>query len=115
VNAYVRPSVRRTLAVKGLPRSRWLTALGVDDQRVAWLKPTLCSSWLTRETLAALPDSLVLREVRDRIGTSSFRTRAITLVTMLLDAETYCVSALAELSRQRGQVEVCQRPSVNLT
>jgi hypothetical protein len=61
---FVRPGVRRTPAVKGIPRSRWLTALGVDDQLVAWLKPKTCPSWLTRETLAALPDSRVLREVR---------------------------------------------------
>jgi DDE family transposase len=102
---FVKPSVRRTPAVKGIPRSRWLTALGVDDQLVAWLKPTTCPSWLTRETLAALPDSLGLREVRYRIATSGFRTREITLVTTLLDAETYCVSDLAELYRQRWQVE----------
>ena len=55
----VRPSVRRTSAVTGVPRSRWLKALGVDDQLVAWLKPKTCPSWLTRETLAALPDMLV--------------------------------------------------------
>ena len=35
----VRPGMRRTPAVKGIPRSRWLTALGVHDQLVAWLKP----------------------------------------------------------------------------
>src|SRR5919106_456959 len=61
---FVRPSVRRTPAVKGIPRSRWLKALGVHDQLVAWLKPKTCPSWLARETLAALPESLVLREVR---------------------------------------------------
>jgi Transposase DDE domain len=102
---FVKPSVRRTPAVKGLPRSRWLKALGVHDQLVMWLKPKTCPSWLTRETLAALPDSLVLREVRYRLGTSGFRTREITLVTTLLDAETYGVSDLAELYRQRWQVE----------
>jgi hypothetical protein len=47
---FVRPSVRRTAAVKGMPRSRWLKALGVEDQLVMWLKPTTCPSWLTRET-----------------------------------------------------------------
>ena len=66
---FVRPSVRRTPAVKGIPRSRWLKALGVHDQLVAWLKPKTCPSWLTREALAALPESLVLREVRYHIGT----------------------------------------------
>jgi Transposase DDE domain len=102
---FVKPSVRRTPAVKGIPRSRWLTALGVDDQLVAWLKPKTCPSWLTRETLAALPDSLVLREVRYRIGAPGFRTREITLVTTLLDADIYRVADLAKLYHQRWQVE----------
>jgi hypothetical protein len=47
---FVRPSVRRTAAVNGMPRSRWLTALGVDDPLVMWWKPKTCPSWLTRET-----------------------------------------------------------------
>ena len=47
----------------------------------------------------------MLREVRYRIGTPGFRTREITLVTTLLDAEVYCVSDLAERYRQRWQVE----------
>jgi hypothetical protein len=53
----VKPSVRRTPAVKGVPRSRWLKALGLQDQLVAWLKPKTCPSWLTREALAALPET----------------------------------------------------------
>jgi IS4 transposase len=72
---------------------------------VAWLKPKSCPSWLARETLAALPDSLVLREVRYHVGTPGFRTRQITLVTTLLDAEVYRVADLAELYRWRWQVE----------
>lgn len=102
---FVLPSVRRTPAVKGIPRSRWLKALGVHDQLAAWLKPTTCPSWLTRETLAALPDSLVLREVRYHLSTPGFRTRQITLVTTLLDTEVYSVADLAELYRRRWQVE----------
>src|SRR5215472_7934331 len=74
---FVRPSVRRTSAVKGMPRSRWLKALGIDDQLVAWLKPKTCPSWLAREALAALPETLMLREVRYPIGTLGFRTRHI--------------------------------------
>jgi hypothetical protein len=102
---FVRPSVRRTPAVKGIPRSRWLKALGVHDQLVAWLKPKTCPSWLARETLAALPDSLVLREVRYHRSTPGFRTREITLVTTLLDPAAYSVPDLAELYRRRWQVE----------
>jgi Transposase DDE domain len=102
---FVRPSVRRTSAVKGVPRSRWLTARGVHDQLVAWLKPTTCPSWLPREALAALPETLVLREVRYRSGTPGFRTRQMTLVTTLLSPEVYSVADLAELYCQRWQVE----------
>jgi hypothetical protein len=91
--------------VKGIPRSRWLQTLGVQDQLVTWLQPKTCPSWLTREALATLPETLVLREVRYRIRTPGFRTRAITLVTTLLDAALYRVADLAELSRQRWQVE----------
>jgi hypothetical protein len=102
---FVRPSVRRTSAVKGVPRSRWLKALGIHDQLVAWLKPKTCPSWLTREALAALPETLVLREVRYHIGRPGFRTRQITLVTTLLDAGSYRGADLAALYRQRWQVE----------
>jgi hypothetical protein len=97
--------VRRTSAVKGVPRSRWLKSLGVHDQLVAWLKPKTCPSWLARETLAALPESLVLREVRDHIGTPGFRTRQVTLVTSLLDSAVYRVDDLAESYQLRWQVE----------
>jgi DDE family transposase len=102
---FVKPSVRRTPAVKAIPRSCWRKALGVQDQLVAWLKPATCPSWLTRETLLALPDSIVLREVRYDIGRPGFRTRQITLVTTLLDAAVYRVDDLAELYRLRWQVE----------
>jgi hypothetical protein len=54
---FVRPSVRRAPAVTGVPRSRWLKALGVHDPRVAWLKPKTCPSWLTRKALAVLPET----------------------------------------------------------
>jgi hypothetical protein len=102
---FVTPNVRRTAAVKGMPRSRWLKALGVDDQLVMWLQPKTCPSWLTRKTLAALPATLVLREVRYGIGTPGCRTRQITLVPTLPDPESYPVTDLAELSCQRWQIE----------
>jgi hypothetical protein len=102
---FVQPSVRRTPAVKGLPRSRWHTALGPHDQLVTWLKPKTRPAWLAQETLAALPEALMLREVRYQIGTPGFRSRQITLVTTLLDAEIYRVADLAELYRLRWQVE----------
>jgi Transposase DDE domain len=47
----------------------------------------------------------VRREVRYDIGTPGFRTRQITLVTTLLDAEISRVADLAERYRQCWQVE----------
>ena len=43
--------------------------------------------------------------MRYHIGTRGFRTRQVTLVTTLLDAAVYPVAELAELYRQRWQVE----------
>ena len=94
---FVRPGVRRTPAVTGVPRSRWRNTLGFHDPLVTWWKPKTRPSWLARETLAALPAALVLREVRDHLGRPGFRTRQITLVTTLLDAAIYRAADLAEL------------------
>jgi hypothetical protein len=102
---FVKPRVRRTPAVKGVPRSRWLQALGVHAPLVAWLKPTTGPSWLTREALAALPETIVRREVRYHTGTPGVRTRQITWVTTLLDGDIYRVADLAELYHQRWRVE----------
>jgi hypothetical protein len=101
----LRPSGRRTPAVKGVPRSRWLTALGVHDPRVAWLQPKTCPSWLAREALAARPETFGRREVRDHLGTPGFRTRQITLVTTLLDGAISRGADRAELYHQRWRVE----------
>ena len=69
------------------------------------MKPQPRPSWLARETWAALPEALVRREVRDHRGRPGFRTRQITLVTTLLDADSSRVADRAELYRPRGQVE----------
>lgn len=90
---------------KGLPTSRWLRKLGVSDQLVQWFKPKERPRWLGPEEYAALPASLVLRELRYRVTQPGFRTRAVTLVTTLVDARAYPAAALAELYRQRWQVE----------
>jgi Transposase DDE domain len=55
--------------------------------------------------LAALPETLGLRALRDHIGRPGFRSRQITLVTTLLDAGIYGVADLAELYQPRWQIE----------
>ena len=100
---YAHPKVKS--ARKGLPRSRWMRQLGVTDQLVEWFKPRQKPRWMTQEKFAALPESLILREIRYRVGRPGFRTDTITLVTTLLDAELYTVEALAELYGVRWRVE----------
>jgi hypothetical protein len=101
----VKPRVRRTPAVQGRPRARWLAALGGHDQRVRWWTPQTCPAWRTRAALAALPAARVRREARDHLGRPGCRTRPVTLVTTLLDAHTARVADRAALSRQRWQVD----------
>jgi len=54
---------------------------------------------------AALPRTIRVRELRYRTNTPGFRTRAITLVTTLLDAEVYPLDELAGLYRRRWEIE----------
>jgi len=98
------PGVKR--AAKGLPRSRWLRGLGVLDQVVEWLKPEDRPGWMTAEEYGVLPGTLTVRELRYDVGRPGFRTRTVTLVTTLLDAEGYPLDALAELYGARWRVEL---------
>jgi len=84
---------------KGLPRSRRVRAAGKSDQVVARLRPA-------GEAHAGLPSSLQVREVRYRVEVAGFRTREVTPVTTLVDAEAYPAEALAGLYRRRWEVEV---------
>jgi hypothetical protein len=91
---------------RGCPRSRWLASLGFEDQLVMWRRPTIKARWMTAEAHAELPEYIVVRELRYRVGQRGFRTRAVTLVTTLLDPEEYPGEALAELYGARWQIEV---------
>jgi Transposase DDE domain len=101
--AHARPGQKR--APKGLPRSRWLRGLGLTDQVVAWLKPEERPAWMTAGQYASLPEALIVRELRYRTGRAGFRVREVTLVTTLVDAELYPLVELAELYRERWEVE----------
>jgi hypothetical protein len=90
----------------GLPRSRWLQKLGKDDQLVEYVKPPDRPAWLTPAQYAALPDAVVVRELRFAVRVPGRRPRVITVVTTLLDAEAYPAKELARLYERRWQVEV---------
>ena len=73
---------------------------------VEWFKPPKRPGWLTEEQFASLPGSLMVRELRYEVGRPGYRTRAVTLVTTLLDAEAYPSESLAELYGIRWRVEL---------
>ena len=87
------------------PTSRWIKSLGPFDQLVAWLKPEKRPGWMTAQQYAALPDELEVRELRYRINMPGFRVREVTLVTTLLDAEEFPMSALRQLYAWRWRIE----------
>jgi Transposase DDE domain len=100
--SYNRPGRRNQ---KGRPNSRWIKRLGVRDQLVEYFKPKKRPTWITQEDYAALPQALIVRELRYQVPCGHCRTREVTLVTTLLDAELYPAKDLAELYGQRWQIE----------
>jgi Transposase DDE domain len=84
---------------------RWLYRLGATDQVVEWFKPKKAPNWIAATQYGALPEYLVVRVLRYSVGRPGFRTKEVTLVTTLLDADLYPLLDLAELYRQRWQVE----------
>jgi hypothetical protein len=96
---------RQKGAPKGMPRSRWVSACGLMDQVVEYFKPARCPKWMSEDEYKALPESIIVRELRYLITAPGFRTREVTLVTTLLDAEAYPADALAELYASRWRVE----------
>ena len=90
----------------GLPRSRWVRSLGKADQVVVWLKNSKSKPrWMSPAQFATLPDEIVLRELRYQVHQKGFRTKVITLVTTLLDADVYSLPELADLYRRRWEQE----------
>jgi Transposase DDE domain len=85
-----------------------LERLGKDDHLVRWqLLPRQRPQWL--EASVELPSTWVVREVTFQVTQPGFRTKTVTLVTTLLDAEAYPASALAELYFKRWRMELWLR------
>ena len=99
---HTRPSKPR----KGMPRSRYVCRFEHWDQMVEYSKPKATPAWMTKVQFAALPKTLLVRELRYLTPQRGHRTRIITLVTTLLDPIAYPAAALAELYLSRWQIEV---------
>jgi hypothetical protein len=79
--------------------------LGRDDHAVRLTKPPR-PEWMSPKEYAALPDELVLREVRVRVTQRGFRTKTLVVVTTLTDAEEFSADEIARLYRRRWQAEL---------
>ena len=80
--------------------------LGREDHLVAWHKPRRRPDGISEEAFAALPATLLLREVRVRVGIPGFRVRSLIVVTTLTDPHAFTARDLANLYRQRWHAEV---------
>jgi hypothetical protein len=79
--------------------------LGQEDHIVHWRKPTSIRS-LDRQSYHALPESITVRETRVRVAQPGFRTKAVVVVTTLLDPRQATKSELAALYRARWHNEL---------
>jgi hypothetical protein len=92
-------------AVAGMPRSRWIRSLGYQDQLVEYLKPAAKPAWMRQVDYDALPESILLRELRRTVRRPGLGKITITLVTTLLDPDAYPADDLLELRLRRWDVE----------
>ena len=99
-----RPASHRRYAT-GLPATRQVRRLGREDQVVELPKPRERPAWIGRGEFDALPDVILLRELRYTVRRPGSRTRQVTLLTTLLDAEAYPKAAVVELYASRWEVE----------
>lgn len=81
--------------------------IGEDDLLIYWPKP----KWQKRISYSkaqwlALPDKLVLRQIKVTVTEPGFRSKSFYIVTTLTDHKLYSAKAIADLYLQRWDVEL---------
>lgn len=89
----------------GKVRSRMIQTLGKDDQLVEYFKPPKKPDWMSDEQGKQIPQSIVVREIRRTVQRHGFRPITVTIVTTLIDPQTYPADELVELRLTRWMVE----------
>lgn len=79
--------------------------LGKNDHLIDVPRPAR-PDWMDQEIYDALPENLVLRELKFSVAQKGFRTKSLVVVTTLLDETEYTKGAVATLYRQRWLVEL---------
>ncbi|MDJ0578278.1 MAG: transposase [Xenococcaceae cyanobacterium MO_234.B1] len=80
--------------------------IGPCDQLVTWQKPKSRPKGLSQEEFDSLPEALMLREVHYYICLPGWRTKEVTLITTLLDAQVYPIKELLKIYELRWDVEL---------
>jgi hypothetical protein len=80
--------------------------IGSCDKLVTWHKPHKCPQGFNESEFAALPSNLIVREIHYYILIPGFRTQKVSLITTLLDTETYPTLEILRLYGERWNVEV---------
>lgn len=80
--------------------------VGDCDKLVTWHKPKRCPKGLSKNEFDALPPSITVREIYYYIVIPGFRSQRVSLITTLLDKETYPTLKIVQLYYQRWQVEL---------
>jgi hypothetical protein len=96
-------STRKNAA--GMPASKWIKALGKNDQLVEYFKLDARPQWMSRRQYDDLPDSIVVREIRRTVRRPGLGKVTLTMVTTLLDPKAYPAEELLELRLRRWDVE----------
>lgn len=89
----------------GAPTSAFVRRLGKHDQLVRWQRPKRKPKWMTAAQFAALPQELLVRELRYRIPRRGQRTLCVTIATTLLDPARYPKEKVQALYDVRWQAE----------
>lgn len=92
-------------SVEGVPRSRWIKSLGKEDQLVEYFRPPTKALWMTQEEHDALPDSIIVRELRRTVRRPGLGQVTLTMASTLTDPKAYPADKLVELRLRRWDVE----------
>jgi hypothetical protein len=80
--------------------------IGANDQLVTWYKPKTKPQGISKEEYNALPKQMIVREIHYYICIPGWRTKEVTVVTTLLDDQTYPHLAIVRLYERRWEVEL---------
>ena len=79
--------------------------LGPNDHLVLWTKPDR-PKWMDEQQYDALPDTLIVRELRFQVEQPGHRSKEIVVATTLDDVATYSKEMIADLYHRRWHAEL---------